>query len=137
MIDIKVIEGLCTAKGLTRIALSVNPSWIDKTNKLEGVELRNGMISSFWVKDMERVYGEPASDFITNAIIAIQNAFSETGYKPENEEPNSNCISICPSGLKELKGCCDKILGHDGQHTKTYIENEGQSNQLVLYTWWD
>lgn len=46
------------------------PSWVNKTQQ-EGIELKAGIIKSFWIKDAARVYDEPISDAWGECLVEI------------------------------------------------------------------
>lgn len=53
------------------IKMSKVPTWLDKNNQ-EGIEFNGHGLTTFWVKDGGRVYGEPATDKIDITVEMIR-----------------------------------------------------------------
>lgn len=93
MINEGLINEVVAGK-LTKLSISKLPTWVDKSHT-EGVELNAGKIISFWIKDGERVFGQPATEAIQKIIEEINiigvesnEKREENKGKPENKTEN-------------------------------------------------
>lgn len=93
MIKIEDVNKICSEKGMTKMSISTYPTWVD-SNRQEGIEFRDGKIVSFWIKDAQRIYGEPASDHITHLIEALENFKKEKKEEEKPKEPEKKDVKL-------------------------------------------
>ncbi len=91
MLNIEQIDKIAVSRGLKKLSISTNPSWVDK-NHQEGIELKANIIVPFWIKDGERIYKEPVSEPLTKTIEMINNATTETKKEAKNEKKDNKDV---------------------------------------------
>ena len=65
MISEKDANEVLMKSGYMKLKVSKFDTWIEQNLKQEGFELVQGKIKSFWIKEGQRIYGEPCSDPVT------------------------------------------------------------------------
>lgn len=91
MISIEHIEIIAGHRGLKRLSISKNPSWVDK-NHQEGLELELGTLKSFWIVAGERKYDQPTSEPLQKTINSILT--SEVYNEPKTEDKTESAKEI-------------------------------------------
>lgn len=97
MITIETINEIVKGR-LTKLSISKVDTWIDK-NHQEGIEFQAGKLKSFWAKDGERKYGEPASEQIQSILKAILSFESDTKNEKDElpaskEVQRTECVDV-------------------------------------------
>jgi len=92
--DEKEITEIVIRRGWRKLGIAKVPSWVDTLNQ-EGIEFVQGKIKNFWVKDSEKVFGEPPSD-------QVQKLIDELTKKPF-EAPQGTNKDVDSTKLPEKK----------------------------------
>ena len=123
MITEKLISEITFIQGWTYNNKNVsNPFWIDNI-KTEGLQLKQGKLISFWVKDGEKVFGQPPSEQVNTVIDEIYIKSHELPQIFQDKESNNPILKlgivnnlpdiycgkriIIPSDIEELKKMSD------------------------------
>ena len=85
MITQKEINDILARNHMTNLTISTYPTWMDK-NRQEGIEFRAGKVISFWNKDGQRVYDQPASEHIVEIQKIIEGGKDEKSAKTEDKK---------------------------------------------------
>lgn len=99
MITIEQINKITEGK-LIKLSISKIDTWIDKGHQ-EGIEFQAGKIKPFWIRNAERIYGEPPSEAFLKTINTI------TSFESDKID-NTNIAS----DSKEIQKteCIDAVL---------------------------
>jgi len=98
MINTTIVNKICVAQKMTKLSISINPTWMDNL-RMEGIEIIQGNIQTFWNKGGERVYGEPYGDKIQKILELIK--VEEIGSTTIHKEPENN-NAIIPSTINNM-----------------------------------
>lgn len=84
------VRDIMKERDMRELRIANIPTWIDK-GQTEGIaiDFRNNVVRTFWVKDGERVLGEPASDKITKTVETIKNKGNTETKETKQEVPET------------------------------------------------
>ncbi len=94
------IDKICIERGMKKLSISTNPTWIDK-NRQEGIEfiIVLNRIKTFWMKDGQRIYNEPSGGYMTNTLELINTEKEGNKKEPENLPTENNGNAQLPEFL--------------------------------------
>ncbi len=99
MVNESVVNKICMSRGMTKMSISTNPTWIDKEHK-EGIELQAGILKPFWIVAGTRDYNEPTGEIMLKTISLINEANSKEPAKKE-EEPKKKTEIVQPDNITD------------------------------------
>lgn len=134
MITEKQVDDIVQGK-LTKLSVSSLPCWINKT-RTEGLQLSNGILTSFWVRGSEKVFGQTASQDIQQIIDSIKSE------KSENKDIQTTCVddAILPETFSppliekwQKMKTIDRMLLFQKTPKDKILDRPGASGKTVKY----
>jgi hypothetical protein len=128
MVTEKEIEGILKFPAWRKITTSKIPTWVMKDG-LEGVEIFEGKIRTFWLKagSPDRIYGEPASEGVSQ----IYQAFNE--QKAGIVQAGTTEIEPLTMGDWETKTTLERMLMCQITHPNSISKRVGRGGKNFNY----